>query len=37
MSVETAFLLGCGLGALVAGVVVIYAVGTCMPYKWRRG
>lgn len=36
MTVATAFVLGCGLGAIVAGVVVVYAVGTCMPDKWRR-
>lgn len=36
MSTVIAFFLGCGLGGLVAGVVVTYAVATCMPEKWRR-
>jgi len=36
MSVATAFALGCGLGAVVTGAVLLFAVATCMPEKWRR-
>jgi len=36
MNAGTAFWLGCVVGAVVASVVVIYVVCTCVPQKWRR-
>lgn len=36
MTAAAAFALGCGLGVVVTGVVVVFAVATCMPEKWRR-
>jgi len=36
MSIESSFFLGMAIGAIVVGVVVVYAVATCLPDGWAR-
>jgi hypothetical protein len=37
MSITQALFLGAGLGALTAGMVIVYAVATLMPeHRWLR-
>jgi hypothetical protein len=37
MSATCAFFLGAGLGGLVAGIVIVYAVATLMPeHRWLK-